>query len=68
MLLLIVWIAVGVVAVIVLASVGFGLLGSLKRLGREAAALDRELRPVLTQAQELSARAGRRQDPGSPPA
>ncbi len=68
MLLLVVWIAVAVVAVIALAGIGYGLVGSLTRLRREAAALDRELRPVLTQARELGARAGRRQEPGSPPA
>jgi hypothetical protein len=56
-LLLIVWIAVAVVLVVVLGSVAFGLVGAMKRLGREVAALDRDLRPVLQQVQETVARA-----------
>jgi hypothetical protein len=49
--LLIVWIAVAVVAVVVLGSIAYGLVGAMRRLGREIAALDRDLRPVLAQVQ-----------------
>jgi len=54
--LLVVWIAVAVVALVVLGSLVFGLLGALKRLGGELAALDAELRPVLAQVQATSER------------
>ncbi|MGY1616466.1 hypothetical protein ACI797_06925 [Geodermatophilus sp. SYSU D00691] len=57
MLLLVVWIAVGVLALVVLGSLAYLTLGALRRLGREAEALDRELRPVLEQVQQTSARA-----------
>jgi hypothetical protein len=56
-LLLVVWIAVGVVAVVVLGTIAHGLVGSFRRLGREVDALDRELRPVLAEAQAARARA-----------
>ena len=56
MLLLVVWIAVAVVVVVVLGSLVFGLVGALTRLGREVAALDAELRPVLAQVQATSER------------
>ena len=56
MLLLIVWIAVAVVVLVVLGSIVFGLVGAMKRLGREVAALDADLRPVLAQVQETAAR------------
>jgi Sec-independent protein translocase protein TatA len=58
-LLLIVWIAVVVVALVVLGSVAYSLLGALKRLGGEVAALQRELRPVLAEAQTALERANR---------
>ena len=57
MLLLIVWIAVVVVALVVLGSLAYSLLGALKRLGGEVAALQRELRPVLAEAQTALERA-----------
>jgi hypothetical protein len=50
-LLLVVWIAVAVVVLVVLGSVGYGLVGAMQRLRREVAALDRDLRPVLAQVQ-----------------
>ena len=59
MLLLIVWIAVVVVALVVLGSLAYSLLGALKRLGGEVAALQRELRPVLAEAQTALERANR---------
>ena len=52
-----VWIAVAVLAVLVLGVVGYGLLGAVGRLNREFRALDREVRPVLVQLQETAARA-----------
>jgi hypothetical protein len=57
-LLLVVWIAAGVLAVVVLGSLAYSTVGALQRLGREAAALDRELRPVLDRLQETLARRG----------
>lgn len=71
MLLLVVWIAVAVVVLVVLGSIVFGLVGSMERLGREVAALDRDLRPVLAQVQEAATRAaatGRSADRERPPA
>ena len=54
---LVVWIVALLVAVVVLGSVLFTVLGSLRRLGREVAAFDRELEPVRTQARATAARA-----------
>ncbi|MGY1812421.1 hypothetical protein [Blastococcus sp. SYSU D00820] len=65
MLMLVVWIAVPVLALVVLAALGYGLLGALQRLGREIAALDREVRPLLEQAQATAARVA---DAGERPA
>ncbi|MGY1633257.1 hypothetical protein ACI784_16280 [Geodermatophilus sp. SYSU D01186] len=57
--LLVVWIAVAVavLAVVVLGALGHGLLGAANRLRRELAALEREVRPVLTEVQASAARA-----------
>jgi hypothetical protein len=60
--LLIVWIAVVVLALVVLGAVAYGLFGAFTRLGREAAALERELRPVLQQVQATAAAAEARRD------
>ena len=57
MLLLVVWMAVGVLAVVVLGSLAYLTLGALQRLDREASAMDRELRPVLEQLKQSAARA-----------
>ena len=57
MLLLVVWIAVGVLAVVVLGSLAYLTVGALQRLGREVAALDRDVRPVLDELQRSAARA-----------
>ena len=57
MLLLVVWIVVALLAVVVLGGIGYGLFGAFTRLGREAAAFDREVRPVLEQIQQSAARA-----------
>ena len=57
MLLLVIWIAVAVVALVVLGAVAYGLFGAFRRLGREVAALDQELRPVLTEVQATLDRA-----------
>jgi hypothetical protein len=56
-LLLIVGIATGVLAVVVLGSLGYLTLGAARRVFREASALARELRPVVEQAQQTAARA-----------
>jgi hypothetical protein len=63
-LLLVVWIAVGVLAVVVLGSLAYLTLGAFRRLGREASALDDEVRPVLEDLQRTAARAaGARGEP-----
>jgi hypothetical protein len=60
--LLIVWIAVVVLALVVLGAVAYGVFGAFTRLGREAAALEREVRPVLEQVQATAAAADARRD------
>jgi hypothetical protein len=55
--LLVVWIAVAVLAVVVLGALGYGLLGAAGRLRRELQALEREVRPVLAEGQASAARA-----------
>jgi hypothetical protein len=56
-LLLVVWIAVAVLAVVVLGALGYGLLGAANRLRRELQGLEREVRPVLAEVQASAARA-----------
>jgi hypothetical protein len=56
-LLLVVWIAVAVLAVVVLGALGYGLLGAANRLRRELSGLEREVRPVLAEVQASAARA-----------
>ena len=56
MLLLVVWIVVAAVAVVILGGLLFSLLGAVQRLRREVAAVQRELQPVLDQAQQLAER------------
>ena len=64
MLLLVVWIAVAVFALVVLGSLLYSLLGAVQRLRREVAAVQRDLQPVLEQAQgtleAIAARQGER--------
>jgi hypothetical protein len=55
--LLVVWIAVAVLAVVVLGALGYGLLGAADRLRRELEALQRDVRPVLAEVQATAARA-----------
>ena len=57
MVLLIVWIAVAVVALVVLGGLVFGLLGAFGRLTREVQALRGDVAPVLSQVQDSIARA-----------
>ncbi|SNS12302.1 hypothetical protein SAMN06893096_102116 [Geodermatophilus pulveris] len=63
MLLTVVFTAVAVLAVVVLGSLVYGVLGAAGRLRREVAALERELRPLLTEAQATAARAAQVQQP-----
>lgn len=65
MLLTVVWIAVAVLALVVLGALVYGLLGAAGRLRRELTALEREVRPLLTEAQATAARAGQVQQPSS---
>ena len=57
MLLTVVWIAVAVLAVVVLGTLVYGVLGAAGRLRRELAALEQEVRPLLTEARATAARA-----------
>ena len=61
--LLIVWVAVVVLALVVLGAVAYGLFGALSRLGREVASFEREVRPVLEQVQAAAAAAEARREP-----
>jgi len=60
--LLVVWIAVPVLCLVLLAVLAYGVLGALQRLGREASALEGEVAPLLAQAQAVQARAAARGD------
>jgi hypothetical protein len=60
--LLIVWITVVVLALVVLGAVAFGVVGAFTRLGREATALEREVRPVLQQVQATAVAAEARRE------
>ena len=51
---LVVWVVAGLVVLAVLGSVLFGLAGSLRRLGGELSALEREVEPVRTQIQQTA--------------
>jgi hypothetical protein len=55
--LLIVWIVVAVLAVLVLGVLGYGLRGAAGRLGRELGGLERDVRPLLAEAQAAADRA-----------
>ena len=63
MLLTVVWICVAVLAVVVLGALAYGLLGALGRLRRELAALERDVRPLLSEAQATAVRAAEVQRP-----
>jgi hypothetical protein len=54
--LLIVWIVVVVLALVVLGAIGYGVLGAAGRLRRELEAAERDVRPLLEQAQATSTR------------
>jgi hypothetical protein len=54
--LLIVWIVVVVLALVVLGAIGYGVLGAAGRLRRELEAAERDVRPLLEQAQATAAR------------
>ena len=56
MVLLIVWIVVGVLALVVLGAIGYGVLGAAGRLGRELEAVERDVRPLIQQARATAAR------------
>jgi hypothetical protein len=56
-LLLVVWIVVVVLAVVVLGALVYGVQGARTRLAREVTAFEREVRPLVTEAQAAAARA-----------
>jgi hypothetical protein len=66
--LLVVWIAVPVVCLLLLGMLAYGVLGALQRLGREAEGLQREVAPLLAQAQQVQARRGAGEPSGDQPA
>jgi hypothetical protein len=55
--LLIVWIAVVVLALLLLGVLGYSLLGAAGRLLRELRGLERDVRPLLAEAQATAERA-----------
>ena len=57
-----VWVGVAVLSVVVLGGLVYGVLAAMKRLAREMAALDRDLRPVLGDVQQALARAAEAAD------
>ncbi|MCW2702829.1 MAG: hypothetical protein JWQ37_824 [Blastococcus sp.] len=59
MVVLIVWIVVVVLSLVVLGAIGYGLVGAAGRLRRELAAAERDVRPLLEQAQAAAARASK---------
>lgn len=59
MLLLVVWIVVGVLAVVVLGALTYGVQGARVRLAREITAFEREVRPVLDQVAGTTERVAR---------
>jgi hypothetical protein len=59
--LLIVWGAVVVLALVVLGAVGYGLAGAFGRLTREIAAAERDVRPLLEQASAVASAAAARE-------
>ena len=52
-----VWVAIAVLAVLVLGILGYGLLGAIQRLTREVRALERALQPLRTEVQQTVGRA-----------
>ena len=57
MVVLIVWIVVVVLALVGHGAIGYGVLGAAGRLRRELEAAERDVRPLLEQAQATAARA-----------
>jgi hypothetical protein len=54
---LFVWIGVAVLAVLVLGVLGYSLLGAAGRLSRELRGLERDVQPLLAEAQAAAAKA-----------
>ena len=65
MLLLVVWIAVVVLAAVVLGGIAYSVFGALSRLRREVEGAERDLRPVLTDIQATLAAVERVRQQGS---
>jgi hypothetical protein len=57
-LLLVVWIVVGVLALVVLGALAYGVQGARTRLAREVTAFEREVRPLLDRVAETTERVG----------
>ncbi len=58
----VVWIVAVVLSLVVLGTIGYGLLGAGRRLARELQAAERDVRPFLEQARAAAARAAALQD------
>jgi uncharacterized protein YoxC len=61
-LLLVVWIAVAVIALVVLGGLLYSVHGALRRLQHEVAAVQRDLQPVLERAQRTLEAAARQSE------
>jgi hypothetical protein len=65
--LLIVWVVVAVLVLLVLGVLGYSLLGAAGRLGRELRGLQRDVAPLLSEAQAAAGRAAaQRAERGGP--
>ena len=62
MLLLVVWIVVGVLSLVVLGALAYGVQGARARLTREVSAFEREVRPLLDRVADTSERVARTDD------
>ena len=60
--LLVVWIVVGVLTVVALGALGYGLQGARTRLAREVTAFQREVRPLLDQVAQPPGRVARMEE------
>ena len=62
MLLLVVWIVVGVLSLVVLGALAYGVQGARTRLACEVTAFEREVRPLLDRVADTTERVGRTDD------
>jgi hypothetical protein len=65
--LLIVWVVVAVLVLLVLGVLGYSLLGAAGRLSRELRGLQRDVAPLLAEAQAAAARVAAQRADGTAP-